>query len=67
MERHLNDWVFLQASVPKLQTVDWIGQFLRWQLGFRFRRRRFGQAELDGVASISQDPPVSRSVSSPVQ
>jgi hypothetical protein len=25
------DRVFLQAYVPKLQTVGWVCQFLRWQ------------------------------------
>ena len=25
------DRIFLQAYVPKLQTVGWVCQFLRWQ------------------------------------
>jgi hypothetical protein len=28
------DRIFLQAYVPKLQTVGWVCQFLRWQRGF---------------------------------
>jgi hypothetical protein len=28
------DRIFLQAYVPKLQTVGWVCQFLRWQHGF---------------------------------
>ncbi len=28
------DRVFLQAYVPKLQTVGWVCQFLRWQRGY---------------------------------
>ena len=28
------DRIFLQAHVPKLQTVGWVCQFLRWQRGF---------------------------------
>ena len=26
--------IFLQAYVPQLQTVGWVGQFLRWQRGY---------------------------------
>ena len=26
--------IFLQAYVPKLQTVGWVCQFLRWQRGY---------------------------------
>ena len=29
------DRIFLQAYVPKLQTVGWVCQFLRWQRGYR--------------------------------
>jgi hypothetical protein len=29
------DRIFLQAYVPKLQTVGWVCQFLRWQRGFK--------------------------------
>ena len=29
------DRIFLQAYVPKLQSVGWVCQFLRWQKGFR--------------------------------
>jgi hypothetical protein len=25
------DRIFLQAYVPQLQSVDWVGRFLRWQ------------------------------------
>src|SRR6267378_1989380 len=28
------DRIFLQAYVPKLQTVGWVCQFLRWQRGY---------------------------------
>src|SRR5215207_4776974 len=28
------DRIFLQAYVPKLQTVGWVCSFLRWQRGF---------------------------------
>ena len=28
------DRIFLQAYVPKLQTVGWVCQYLRWQRGF---------------------------------
>src|SRR5256885_13185436 len=28
------DRIFLQAYVPKLQSVGWVCQFLRWQRGF---------------------------------
>ena len=28
------DRIFLQGYVPKLQTVGWVCQFLRWQRGF---------------------------------
>ena len=29
------DRIFLQAYVPKLQSVGWVCQFLRWQRGYR--------------------------------
>jgi hypothetical protein len=29
------DRIFLQAYVPKLQTVGWVCQYLRWQRGYR--------------------------------
>ncbi len=29
------DRIFLQGYVPKLQTVGWVCQFLRWQRGFK--------------------------------
>ncbi len=29
------DRIFLQAYVPKLQTVGWVCQFLRWQRGYQ--------------------------------
>jgi hypothetical protein len=29
------DRIFLQAYVPKLQTVGWVCSFLRWQRGFQ--------------------------------
>ena len=28
------DRIFLQAYVPKLQSVGWVCQFLRWQRGY---------------------------------
>jgi hypothetical protein len=28
------DRIFLQAYVPKLQSVGWVRRFLRWQRGF---------------------------------
>ena len=28
------DRIFLQAYVPKLQSVGWVCQFLRWQCGY---------------------------------
>ena len=34
------DRIFLQAYVPKLQSVGWVGQFLRWQRGYEIRPRR---------------------------
>lgn len=34
------DRIFLQAYVPKLQTVGWVCNFLRWQRGFHFPRLR---------------------------
>ena len=40
------DRIFLQAYVPKLQTVGWVCQFLRWQrqLSRSPRRRRSGRS-----------------------
>jgi len=32
------DRIFLQAYVPKLQTVGWVCQFLRWQRGYKIPR-----------------------------
>src|SRR5947208_16717554 len=29
------DRIYLQGYVPKLQTVGWVCQFLRWQRGFK--------------------------------
>ena len=35
------DRIFLQAYVPKLQTVGQVCTFLRWQESGRFRRVKF--------------------------
>jgi hypothetical protein len=34
LTRRSVDGIFLQAYVPKLQTVGWVCQFLRWQRGY---------------------------------
>jgi hypothetical protein len=47
------DRIFLQAYVPKLQTVGWVCSFLRWQRGFRIpSSAAFGKIGQDYVAEV---------------
>jgi len=47
------DRVFLQAYVPRLQTVGWVCQFLRWQRGFSLpSSAAFGQLGRAYVAEV---------------
>ena len=47
------DRIFLQAYVPKLQTVGWVCQFLRWQRGFSIpSSAAFGRIGAGYVADV---------------
>src|SRR6266498_2507058 len=47
------DRIFLQAYVPKLQTVGWVCQFLRWQRGYKIpRSAAFGRIGAAYVAEV---------------
>jgi hypothetical protein len=47
------DRIFLQAYVPKLQSVGWVCQFLRWQRGFRIpSSAAFGKIGAGCVAEV---------------
>ena len=47
------DRIFLQAYVPKLQTVGWVCQFLRWQRGYRIpSSAAFGKIGAAYVAEV---------------
>src|SRR6266498_1169461 len=47
------DRIFLQAYVPKLQTVGWVCQFLRWQRGYKIpRSAAFGRVGAAYVAEV---------------
>src|SRR5437762_3439480 len=47
------DRIFLQAYVPKLQSVGWVCQFLRWQRGFEIpSSAAFGRIGAAYVAEV---------------
>jgi hypothetical protein len=37
------DRIFLQAYVPRLESVGMVGQFLRWQRGYPIPSAAFGK------------------------
>lgn len=53
------DRIFLQAYVPKLQTVGWVCQFLRWQRGFEIPSSaafgKLGAAYVDRVHRFAKE------------
>jgi len=52
------DRIFLQAYVPKLQTVGWVCQYLRWQRGYSIPSSaafgKIGAAYVDQVHRFAQ-------------
>src|SRR5579859_6720096 len=51
------DRIFLQAYVPKLQSVGWVCQFLRWQRGYAIpSSAAFGKIGEAYVAEVHRFP-----------